>query len=155
MAGLLFQSLYIFLLVLLFGITASRTFYYTISFLNYLLLFNLHPFLRTDGRWVYVDIMDVLEDNPVAQWLNKAYMVFFFLFSVQLLRRGLSLCAQFFHYLTDYQRITLNKELLLHMMYLYLAILLFRGLTYRMGTVWQTMAGTRKPSAPGGTGDVL
>lgn len=85
--GFLFQG--IFLLLLL--ITASLTGYYlfaeAVRWIMVLVFFNLNPFFKTDGYWLYKDLQTTFAKKPVAKVIHLVYFAAFTIFSVYFLWR--------------------------------------------------------------------
>ncbi|MTI86866.1 MAG: hypothetical protein FH748_02735 [Balneolaceae bacterium] len=58
-AGIYFQLIFLVLVILLYGITQDANLKYVVYAINLSFLFDLNPFFRFDGYWVFTDLLGV------------------------------------------------------------------------------------------------
>jgi len=86
LGGFFTQSAYLILLLGLWYLTKNLLFLETVRWMSLIMLFNLNPFLRTDGYWLYKDARKGFGDNKYARRLHYLYLAAFALFSLYLFR---------------------------------------------------------------------
>jgi hypothetical protein len=85
--GFLFQGIFIFALLTAASTTGNSLFSEAARWIMALVLFNLNPFFRTDGYWLYKDFYDMFRDNRLARTVHMLYCTAFTAFSVYFLWR--------------------------------------------------------------------
>lgn len=135
-AGLFFQSFYTLLIFILFSATHLAVFYTVTKSLIYLFLFNLHPFIRTDGFWVYNDVLSRYKSKPVSRVINGIYYVFYAVFSLYLLHKVYLLFTTVIYYFLHYTMIRLDMHLLVNIFYAYLGFFLIKAVMRRLKYVY-------------------
>lgn len=82
--GFFSQSAYLFLLLLLWFFTKNMLFLESVRWISVIMAFNMNPFLRTDGYWLYKDVRKGLANNKFADFLHYLYIIAFSAFSLYL-----------------------------------------------------------------------
>lgn len=83
--GFFSQSAYLFLLLFLWLVTKDRLFLESVRWITVIMAFNMNPFLRTDGYWLYKDIRKGLADRKLADSIHYLFIIGFSAFSLYLL----------------------------------------------------------------------
>jgi hypothetical protein len=83
--GFILQSVFILGLLLFSSLTGNASAAETVHWIIAIMLFNLNPFFRTDGYWLYKDTYSELKHNPWMRAVHYAYLLAFMLFSVYFL----------------------------------------------------------------------
>lgn len=81
LGGLAFQSVFAFLLLLVYAVSRETIVLAAVSYILYLLLFNLNPLISTDGYWCWKDVSDAYKDNHHLKYLQRVYDTLSVLFS--------------------------------------------------------------------------
>lgn len=84
--GFLLQSVFILGLLLFSAVTGSASAAEAVRWIMAMVLFNLNPFLRTDGYWLYKDTYSELKRNRWMRAVHYLYLLAFLLFSIYFLR---------------------------------------------------------------------
>lgn len=84
--GFLLQSVFILGLLLFSAVTGSASAAEAVRWIMAMVLFNLNPFLRTDGYWLYKDTYSELKRNRWMRAVHYFYLLAFLLFSIYFLR---------------------------------------------------------------------
>ncbi len=85
--GFIFQGIFLFLLLMCASLTGSYLFAEASRWIMVLVFFNLNPFFRTDGYWLYKDFSSRFEENRWAQAVHIFYFAAFTMFSACFLWR--------------------------------------------------------------------
>jgi len=83
--GFFSQSAYLVLLLLLWLATKNRLFLEAVRWITVIMAFNMNPFLRTDGYWLYQDLRKGLADKRLADSIHYLFIIGFSVFSLYLL----------------------------------------------------------------------
>lgn len=83
--GFFSQTAYLFLLLLLWLVTKNRLFLESVRWITVIMAFNMNPFLRTDGYWLYKDVRKGLADKRLADSIHYLFIIGFSAFSLYLL----------------------------------------------------------------------
>ncbi len=83
--GFILQSIFLLGLLLLSALTGSASVVEAVRWIMAIMLFNLNPFFRTDGYWLYKDTYSELKHNRWMRVVHYAYLLAFVLFSVYFL----------------------------------------------------------------------
>lgn len=83
--GFILQSVFILGLLLFSSLTGNASSAETVRWIIAIMLFNLNPFFRTDGYWLYKDTYSELKHDPWMRAVHYAYLLAFMLFSVYFL----------------------------------------------------------------------
>lgn len=83
--GFFSQSAYLFLLLCLWLITKNRLFLESVRWITVIMAFNMNPFLRTDGYWLYKDVSKGFADRKLADSIHRLFIIGFSAFSLYLL----------------------------------------------------------------------
>lgn len=81
-SGFLFQSIYCLFLVFIYLVSGEKIFLNAYFWSCALMLFNLNPFLRTDGFWLYKDFIADRKGSLGWAIFNQVYLLFAFLFTL-------------------------------------------------------------------------
>jgi len=79
--GFIFQGIYLLVLIILAATTGKYLFVEAIKWTCVLLFFNLNPFFRTDGYWVYKDIYVEYSARKLAKVIHCCYLLLFMVVS--------------------------------------------------------------------------
>jgi hypothetical protein len=79
--GLISQSLYLLVLCILALKTGNHIYLESVKWILLIMTFNINPFLKTDGYWVYNDIREQFSGNRWVDNVHRAYLVLFIAFS--------------------------------------------------------------------------
>jgi hypothetical protein len=82
--GFFSQSAYLFLLLFLWLTTKQMLFLETVRWISVIMAFNMNPFLRTDGYWLYKDVRKGLTKNRYTDSFHYLYIIAFCAFSLYL-----------------------------------------------------------------------
>ena len=82
--GFFSQSAYLFFLLFLWLFTKNLLFLESVRWISVIIVFNLNPFLRTDGYWLYKDVRKGLANNKFTDSLHYLYIIAFSAFSLYL-----------------------------------------------------------------------
>jgi hypothetical protein len=82
--GFFLQSGYLLLLVILWLATKNILFLESVRWMSVIMVFNMNPFLRTDGYWLYKDIRKGFPNNKFADAFHYLFMIAFSAFSLYL-----------------------------------------------------------------------
>jgi len=82
--GFFSQSAYLFLLLFLWISTKHLIFLETVRWISVIMAFNMNPFLRTDGYWLYKDVRKGLTKNRFTDSFHYLYIIAFSAFSLYL-----------------------------------------------------------------------
>lgn len=85
LGGLASQSLFAFMLLLVYAASGEKVFLTAVFYILYLLLFNLNPLISTDGYWCWKDVTDAYKDSRRMKSLQKGYDMLSVMFSGYLL----------------------------------------------------------------------
>jgi hypothetical protein len=85
--GFIFQGIFLLLLLLAASLTGNFLFAEAVRWIMVLVFFNLNPFFRTDGYWLYKDLQTSFEKNRLAKIVHIVYFAAFTAFSVYFLWR--------------------------------------------------------------------
>lgn len=88
--GFCLQSIYLFMLLIAWFCTKNMLFLEPIRWISVIMVFNINPFLRTDGYWLYKDVRQGLKDTMYTDFIHYAYMIAFTVFTFKLLTLGYS-----------------------------------------------------------------
>lgn len=80
--GFIFQSAYCLILMSIYLLTGSKILFSAYLYSCLLMLFNLNPFIRTDGYWLYRDFVSGKKDDAIWAGINKFYLFTAFLFTL-------------------------------------------------------------------------
>lgn len=83
--GFLLQSVYVLGLLLFSAFTGSASAAEAVRWIIGLMLFNMNPFFRTDGYWLYKDTYSEFKHRRWARAVHYVYLTAFFLFSAYFL----------------------------------------------------------------------
>lgn len=83
--GFLLQSVFILGLLLFSAATGSASAAEAVRWIMAMVLFNLNPFFRTDGYWLYKDTYSELKQNRWMRAVHYLYLLAFVLFSIYFL----------------------------------------------------------------------
>ncbi len=83
--GFILQSVLILGLLLFSSLTGNASAAETVHWIIAIMLFNMNPFFRTDGYWLYKDTYSELKHNPWVRAVHYAYLLAFMLFSAYFL----------------------------------------------------------------------
>jgi hypothetical protein len=90
--GFISQGIFLLLLLLAASLTGAFVFAEAARWIMVLVFFNLNPFFKTDGYWLYKDLQNSFAKNRPARILHAVYFAAFTAFSVYFLwRLGLGL----------------------------------------------------------------
>lgn len=84
--GFLLQSVFILGLLIFSAAAGSASAAEAVRWIMAMVLFNLNPFFRTDGYWLYKDTYSELKQNRWMRAVHYLYLLAFVLFSVYFLR---------------------------------------------------------------------
>ncbi len=79
--GFVFQGVFLFMLLLLCTFTGSSTVAESARWIVVIVLFNLNPFFRTDGYWLYKDVYSEFNTRQWARTTHYLYLAAFAAFS--------------------------------------------------------------------------
>lgn len=82
--GFFLQSGYLLFLFMLWLFTKNMLFLESIRWISVIMVFNLNPFIRTDGYWLYKDLRKGLSSNIFADAFHYLYIIAFSAFSLYL-----------------------------------------------------------------------
>lgn len=99
--GFIFQGIFIFLLLMFASLTGSYLFVEASRWMMVLIFFNLNPFLRTDGYWIYKDFNSGFKDSGWTKGVQIFYLIGYVIFSIYFLSRVASNLANISIKLTD------------------------------------------------------
>lgn len=83
--GFLFQGIFVFALLTAASFTGDYLFVEAARWIMALVFFNLNPFFRTDGYWLYKDFYDMFRGNGLARTVHMLYCAAFIVFSAYFL----------------------------------------------------------------------
>ncbi len=126
-AGLTAQGIYMIVLMVIFLKFKLMVLLIAIKFLYTTFLFNLHPFLRTDGYWFFKDFMHFYEKTNIGRIINIIYYICYFVFSIFLISKGIKIFKNIFYYFINIKDKQLDFSLVVNLFYLYVAALIFRA----------------------------
>lgn len=81
-AGFIFQSVYCLILLLLYLIIREKILLGAYLYSCLLMIFNLNPFIKTDGYWLYKDFIVSKKNSRVWISVNRVYLLAAFLFTI-------------------------------------------------------------------------
>ena len=82
--GFFSQSAYLFFLLFLWLTTKNMLFLESVRWISVIMAFNMNPFLRTDGYWLYKDVRKEFANNKFADFVHYLYIIAFTTFSLYL-----------------------------------------------------------------------
>lgn len=85
--GFIFQGIFLLLLLIAASLTGNFLFAEAARWIMVLVFFNLNPFFKTDGYWLYKDLQASFAKNPSAKIVHIVYLAAFTAFSVYFLWR--------------------------------------------------------------------
>lgn len=85
--GFISQGIFLFLLLLAASFTGIFLFAEAARWIMVMVFFNLNPFFRTDGYWLYKDLLASFPKNRLANIVHVVYFAAFTAFSVYFLCR--------------------------------------------------------------------
>ena len=85
--GFLFQGIFLLLLLFAASLTGYFLFAEAVRWIMMLVFFNLNPFFKTDGYWLYKDLQAGFAKNQLAKVVRVVYLSAFTVFSVYFLWR--------------------------------------------------------------------
>jgi hypothetical protein len=85
--GFIFQGIFLLLLLIAASITGNPLFAETARWIMALIFFNLNPFLKTDGYWLYKDLQAEFTNSRAAKIAHIVYCAAFIAFSAYFLWR--------------------------------------------------------------------
>lgn len=85
--GFLFQGIFLLLLLITASLTGFFIFAEAVRWIMVLVFFNLNPFFKTDGYWLYKDLQTAFAKHPTAKMIQRLYFAAFTIFSVYFLWR--------------------------------------------------------------------
>lgn len=130
--GLIGQSFYMLIMGIMFYIYEMPIFLFVTKALFDLLYFNLHPLMRTDGYWVFKDILYFSKGRKFEKLINKIYYTVFLFFSLYLGYRAYKIIRMVLNYFINYQSIRFDTQLLMMLFYMYLVTILLKGTKFRL-----------------------
>lgn len=83
--GFILQFIYVLFLLLAASVSGNASAASAVRWIMVIIFFNLNPFLRTDGYWLYKDAYSELKSDARARAVHYAYIAAFFVFSVYFL----------------------------------------------------------------------
>jgi len=90
--GFIFQGIFLLLLLIAASLTGAFVFAEAVRWIMVLVFFNLNPFFKTDGYWLYKDLQGSFSKNRLTRIVRTVYFAAFTAFSVYFLwRLGLGL----------------------------------------------------------------
>ena len=81
LGGLAFQSIFAFLLLLVYAASGETIVIAAVYYILCLLLFNLNPLISTDGYWCWKDVTDAYKDSRRLKYIQRGYDTLSVLFS--------------------------------------------------------------------------
>lgn len=130
-SGLAAQGFYMFLLMFLYLAAGYINFFIAVQLLLYTFYFNLHPFIRTDGYWLFKDVMHFFQDNKIAKMVNNIYYGLYFVFSMFIAYKGYMLVKYLAAYFSHIDKIKFNVMLFINLFYAYLVVILLLAVMRR------------------------
>jgi len=116
LGGFIFQIGYCLLLISLYFITKTKLFLIAYAYSCFLMIFNLNPFLRTDGYWVYQDLYENYKEKKSAKIMNLIYLsislCFTIWFSMNLLKNTNEILISFKNYFFYKKDLVLNFNMI-------------------------------------------
>lgn len=83
--GFIAQSIYLLALALTAVIAGSSACAEAVKWILLIMVFNINPLLRTDAYWIYTDLREKYGARPWMDYLHRAYLLAFVMFSVYIL----------------------------------------------------------------------
>ncbi len=80
--GFIFQGTFLLALLLICFFSGNASFAEASRWISAIILFNLNPFFRTDGYWLYKDIYSEFHKQRLARVLHYGYLASFLVFSI-------------------------------------------------------------------------
>lgn len=87
MGGVALQGVFLLGLLMVAFLVNSQGLVEAAGWITVIILFNLNPFFRTDGYWLYKDIFAEFKNRRIVRVIHHFYVVVFMLFSVFFLWR--------------------------------------------------------------------
>jgi putative peptide zinc metalloprotease protein len=116
LGGFIFQIGYCLLLISLYFVTKTKLFLIAYAYSCFLMIFNLNPFLRTDGYWVYQDLYESYKEKKSAKIINLIYLsislCFTIWFSMNLLKNTNEILISFKNYFLYKKDLVLNFKMI-------------------------------------------
>ena len=119
-SGLCAQGLYMVFLIVLYFSTGYYNFLIAVKLLFDMFYFNLYPFVRTDGYWLFKDILFFYKNSKMGKNLNNIYYTLYLLSSAYIGYSGFIIIKSLVLYFMNFKAIRLNSVLLINLFYLYL-----------------------------------
>lgn len=85
--GFIFQGIFLLLLLLICSFAGNITYGEAARWIMVIVFFNLNPFFRTDGYWLYKDVYAEFKAKRWARFLHCVYLAAFSVFSLYFLWR--------------------------------------------------------------------
>jgi len=121
MAGLAFQSFFMVFLIVLFISTKNILFYLTVKTLLYLMVFNFHPFIQTDGYWFFNDLLSKYSEKKHYKIFQKIYNFLKNLFFLYICYKIFNLGVSLYYFFADFFKDpSINYQLIRNIIYCYL-----------------------------------
>ena len=119
-SGLCAQGLYMVFLIILYFSTGYYNFLIAVKLLFDMFYLNLYPFVRTDGYWLFKDILFFYKNSKIGKNLNNIYYILYLLSSAYIGYEGFIIIKSLVLYFMNFKAIRLNSVLLINLFYLYL-----------------------------------
>lgn len=144
--GFIFQGIFLFLLLISASLSGMFLFAEASRWMMVLIFFNLNPFFRTDGYWIYKDFNSRFQTSRWAQAVHSLYLVGYLVFSVYFIWR---VGASFFNILSKFPNLVSSPRIFFSQGYMalvwaYFLIMAFIGSLRRFQEIRQEWDETLK-----------